>query len=336
MKISHNASLLAFNTFGIDVKADYLIEYESESDLQAVLQMDIVRQNKLLHVGTGSNLLFLSDYKGVVLHSCIKYIRELDEKNISAYLQVGAGVLWDDLVAHTVKCGYGGMENLSLIPSEVGAAVVQNIGAYGMEVNEMVMKVDAVEISSGKIKTFSNSECKYGYRDSVFKNELKGKYIITQVLFALEKKPAFKLSYQHLEEEVKKNGMVNLENIRKTIIAIRESKLPDTKEFGNAGSFFMNPVIPTLKYTELQKEFPEMPCYHISDTEKKVPAAWLIDKCGWKGKQIGKAGVHANQALVLINLGGASGTEIVHLAEQIQTSVKDRFGIELIPEVNYI
>jgi len=336
MNTNQHISLLPYNTFGINAKADYFVEYDSIADLQAVLQMDIVKQNRILHIGSGSNLLFLKDFEGVVLHSAIKDITGTREDVDSAYLEVGSGVVWDDLVAYCVLNGLGGIENLSLIPGEVGASAVQNIGAYGVEVQDIILEVNAVEIETATVRTFSNEECHYGYRSSIFKNELKGKYIITSVLFRLDKKPKFKLNYQHLEEEVLKCGEVNLQTIRQTIIAVRESKLPDPKVLGNAGSFFMNPIIAKTLFVSLQEKYPNIPHYVVSETEEKVPAGWLIDQCGWKGKQIGRAGVHNKQALVLVNLGGATGAEIVHLAEQIQSSVKETFGIELRPEVNYI
>lgn len=336
MKISQYTSLLPYNTFGIDVKADYFIEYDSSSDLQAVLQSEIVKNNSTLHIGGGSNLLFLHDYKGVVLHSAIHSISIISEDADSVYLEAGSSVNWDDFAGYCVERGLGGIENLSLIPGEVGAAAVQNIGAYGVEVREVIVEVNAVEIETGVFKTFSNEECRYGYRDSIFKKELKGKYIITSVLFRLNKKPLYRLNYQHLEEAVSKNGNINLQNIRKTIIQIRESKLPDPKIVGNAGSFFMNPVISKEQFIALQNAYPQIPHYFDSATREKIPAAWLIDQCGWKGKRIGNAGVHEKQALVLVNLGGATGAEIVYLAEQIQKSVKEKFGIELKPEVNYI
>ena len=336
MTISKHVSLLPFNTFGIDVKTDYLIEYFSVEELSAILKSELVTSSRLLHVGSGSNLLFLNDFDGVVLHSQLKSIDLLTTDEQSAYVEVGAGVAWDDFVDFAVNKGWGGVENLSLIPGETGAAAVQNIGAYGVEVQSVIDRVKTVEVESGEIREFSNAECEYGYRESIFKTTLKGKYIITSVVFRLECVPTFTLDYQHLEDEVRKNGEVSLANVRQTIIAIRQSKLPDPAVQGNAGSFFMNPVIPKSLFVQLQSQFPEMPHYYVSETDEKVPAAWLIDKCGWKGKQIGKAAVHDKQALVLVNKGGATGAEIVFLAEQIQLSVKEKFGIELRPEVNYI
>ena len=336
MIIKENISLLSYNTFGIDAKADYFIEYSSVEELQTALQSEIVKSNRLLHIGGGSNLLFMKDFNGVILHSAINFIKKVSEDADTVMLEAGAVVNWDDFVAYTVENGWGGVENLSLIPGEVGASAVQNIGAYGVEVQDVITEVNAVEIETGELKIFSVDDCQYGYRESIFKKELKGKYIITSVVFKLQKQPEFKLNYQHLEAEVLKNGDINLQNIRQTIIAVRESKLPDPKIFGNAGSFFMNPVISKTHFNELLTQYPQMPHYFVSDTEEKVPAGWLIDQCGWKGKQIGNAGVHDKQALVLVNKGGATGAEIVYLAEQIQASVKSKFGIELRAEVNYI
>ncbi len=336
MLLNSNFSLLAYNTFGIDVKADYFIEYNSVDDLQTVLQSEIVLSNKMFHIGGGSNLLFMNDFSGVILHSVIQNIDVISETHSNVFLEVGAGVVWDDFVAYCVQNGWGGVENLSLIPGEVGASAVQNIGAYGVEVQDVIIDVKVVDINSGSPIVFSASECKYGYRDSIFKNEQKGNYIITSVVFKLEKSPIFKLNYQHLEDEVLKKGNINLNSIRQTIIEVRESKLPDPKLLGNAGSFFMNPVISKEQFFILQKKYPNIPNYTVSDTLEKIPAGWLIDQCGWKGKQIGNAGVHDKQALVLVNRGGATGAEIVHLAEQIQASVNQKFGIVLHAEVNYI
>ena len=336
MTITQHASLLNYNTFGVESIADYLIEYNSAADLQEVLKLDLIKSNKIIHIGRGSNLLFLNNFKGVVIHSAIHNISIIQENDEFVWIEAGSSVVWDDFVAFCVKNGWGGIENLSLIPGEIGAAAVQNIGAYGMEVCDVIEVVNAVEIETSELRNFNSAECKYGYRNSIFKNELKGKYIITSVLFKLRKTPEFKLGYHHLEHEVIKHGEITLKNIRKTIISIRESKLPDPKITGNAGSFFMNPIISKEKFNSLQQHYPQIPHYFVSDTEEKIPAGWLIEQCGWKGKHVGNVGVHDKQALVLVNLGGASGSEIVHLAEQIQQSVNETFGIELKPEVNYI
>ncbi|HEY5590099.1 MAG TPA: UDP-N-acetylmuramate dehydrogenase, partial [Paludibacter sp.] len=263
MKITQNASLFPYNTFGIDVKADYFIEYDSVADLYSVLQTEIVKSHRLLAIGGGSNLLFLNDFNGVVLHSTIKSIKKVFEDDVHVYLEVGSGVVWDDLVAYAVENGWGGVENLSLIPGEAGASAIQNIGAYGVEVQDVIVEVNAVEIETAKPKTFSVEDCHYGYRTSIFKNELKGNYIITSVVFRLDKQPLYKLNYQHLEAEVLQHGEINLRNIRQTIIAIRESKLPDPKVLGNAGSFFMNPVISKEYFNTLLEKYPHIPHYFV-------------------------------------------------------------------------
>lgn len=336
MKSINNASLVKLNTFAIEAKAKLLIHYESVNELSDLIQSGITRRAKLLHIGGGSNMLFLNDFDGLVLHSEIKFISLLSENDEQVLIEVGAGVEWDNFVAYCVNKGWGGIENLSLIPGEVGASAIQNIGAYGVEVCDTLKEVNALHLQTGEPRKFNKVECQYAYRESIFKQSLKGQYAITSVVFELQKKPIFKLDYQHLEEQVLKNGNITLQNIRKTIISVRESKLPDPKITGNAGSFFMNPVLPREQFENLLRSYPAMPHYFVSPNEEKVPAAWLIDQCGWKGKTVGNAGVHSQQALVLINKGGATGAEIAHLATLIQQSVIQKFGIQLTPEVNYI
>jgi UDP-N-acetylmuramate dehydrogenase len=334
MNIKYNYSLLSHNTFGVDVKTDEFIEFERVEE--ALTLSKTLAQKKWLMIGQGSNLLFLNDFKGAILHSAIRQMKKIEEDDQWVYIEVGSGVIWDQFVEFCVENGWGGVENLSSIPGEVGAAAVQNIGAYGMEVRETIEKVKAIEIASSQLREFSKENCQYGYRQSIFKNQNKGQYILTSVVFRLSKKPQFKLSYQHLEEEVQKRGSVNLQTIRETIIQIREHKLPDFRAMGNAGSFFINPVISKKHFQRLQSEYPEIPHYYVSQTEEKIPAAWLIEQCGWKGKQVGKVAVHAMQPLVIVNCGGASGNEIKQLADEIQLSVKNKFDIQLQPEVNYI
>ena len=243
---------------------------------------------------------------------------------------------WDDFVAYCVENNYYGVENLSLIPGEVGASAVQNIGAYGMEVKDTIEKVEFMDIKTLKPDIFTNPDCKYSYRKSIFKEELKGKVIVTHVLFRLRKKADFILNYSNLKDAVLKHGEINLSNIRETVIEIRRNKLPDPKELGNAGSFFMNPVIPKTQFEELLHSYPAMPHYPVSETEVKVPAGWLIEQCDLKGKQFERVGIYHKQALVIVNLGGATGQDIATVASLIQITVKKRFGIEIIPEVNYI
>ncbi|MEA4983494.1 MAG: UDP-N-acetylmuramate dehydrogenase [Paludibacter sp.] len=336
MKFYKDYSLKNYNTFGLDIQTRYFYEFGSEEDLKQILSEDTIHKNKLLVVGQGSNLLFLNDFDGVVLHCAMNDIRVLEQKGDDVLLEAGAGVIWDDLVAYCVKNNWWGVENLSLIPGETGAAAIQNIGAYGAEIKDVVQKIKTIEIETSASRVFDVSECGYGYRQSVFKNELKGSYIVTSVVIKLSAKSLLNLNYQHLEQEVLKKGVLNLHNIRNTIIEIRESKLPDPKVLGNAGSFFMNPVVSRDKFESLEQEYPQMPHYKVSAAEEKIPAGWLIEQCGWKGKSIGKVGVHEKQALVLVNLGGAKGKEIEQLALQIQESVNEKFGIQLIPEVNFI
>lgn len=336
MLVKKDFNIKELNTFGLDVNARYFMEFNSEEELKSALLLPEVKNNRLLVIGRGSNLLFLHDFEGVILHSCINHIKLIDEDKSGVHLEVGSGVLWDDLVAFAVENGWGGIENLSLIPGETGAAAVQNIGAYGAEICDIVAGVHTVEISSGENRYFTLEECKYGYRESIFKNELKGKYIITSVILQLNKIPQFKLDYSHLKDEVLKRGEINLKNIRQTVIEIRSSKLPDPAVLGNAGSFFMNPVIPVSLFNEIKAKYPLVPSYPIDEQTKKVPAGWLIEQSGWKGKSLGKAGVHKNQALVLVNLGGATGNEIKILSEVIRQDVFKQFGVELVPEVNFI
>ena len=336
MSIQQNLSLKSYNTFGIDVNTRYFAEYSSIGELKEILGSEIIYANPWLHIGGGSNLLFLKDFEGIILHSQLKSIEKISESDEIVLLKVGAGMVWDDFVAYCVSNNYYGVENLSLIPGEVGASAVQNIGAYGMEVKDVIETVDAIHVESLQKRMFTNEECRYGYRKSIFKEELRGKYIITNVTFRLKKQPDYQLDYQHLREAVLQRGEINLANIRSTVISIRESKLHDTSITGNAGSFFMNPVIPKEKFDELQVSYHTMPHYPASETEVKVPAGWLIEQCGWKGRSVGNVGVHSRQALVIINLGGATGQEVAGLAAQIRENVYQQFGIDITPEVNYI
>lgn len=336
MSIQQNLSLKSYNTFGIDVNTRYFAEYSSIGELKEILGSEIINAKPWLHIGGGSNLLFLKDFEGIILHSQLKSIEKISETNEIVLLKVGAGMVWDDFVAYCVSNNYYGVENLSLIPGEVGASAVQNIGAYGMEVKDVIETVDTIHTETLNERIFTNEECRYGYRKSIFKEELRGKYIITNVTFRLKKQPDYQLDYQHLREAVLQRGEINLANIRSTVISIRESKLPDPSITGNAGSFFMNPVIPKEKFEELQLSHPTMPHYPASETEVKVPAGWLIEQCGWKGRSVGNVGVHSRQALVIINLGGATGPEVAGLAAQIRENVFQRFGIDITPEVNYI
>ena len=337
MNIQHNYPLLAHNTFGMDVEASVFVEYESVTELKEILLHQLCPEGKWLHIGGGSNLLFTGDFDGMILHSAIKGFEVVSENEDEVLVRAGAGEVWDDFVAYTVEKGWYGAENLSLIPGEVGASAVQNIGAYGVEAKDLIVKVDTLEVETGKERVFGNEECGYAYRESVFKHALKGKYIVTYVTYRLSKHPSYRLDYGNVRAELEKRGCeLTLENVRQTIIDIRESKLPDPKVQGNAGSFFMNPIVPRLLFEELQGKYPSMPFYEVDAERVKIPAAWMIDRCGWKGKQLGRAGVHNKQALVLVNCGGATGQEIIALSEEIQRSVLDKFGVRISPEVNFI
>lgn len=337
MEIRKDYSLLSHNTFGMDIKASLFIEYTSVEELKEILRRYPLEEGCWLHIGGGSNLLFKGDYPGIILHSAIKGYEILEENEQEVIVRVGAGELWDDFVAYSVDKGWYGAENLSLIPGEVGASAVQNIGAYGMEAKDLIVNVETVEVATGEERIFTNAECAYAYRESAFKLSLKGKYIITKVSYRLKKTPCYHLDYGNVRAELEKSGIaLTLSNVREVIIKIREGKLPDPKVQGNAGSFFMNPIVPRGQFETLLAEYPQMPHYVVDAERVKIPAAWMIDQCGWKGKRLGNAGVHDKQALVLVNAGGATGEEVIRLSEAIQKSVFDKFGIRISPEVNFI
>ena len=332
MKDIANYSLLSRNTFGMDVKAKRFVEYDNEEELKALIP---TLSGEVLHMGGGSNLLFKGDFEGTVLHSAIKGIEVVDESAESALVRAGAGEVWDDFVAWAVERGYGGVENLSLIPGEVGASAVQNIGAYGVEAKDVIALVEAIDLSNGQKRVFGTEECNYAYRQSIFKNALKGKYAITYVTYRLQKQPVLKLDYGNIRAVLGDNGQHTISDVRQAIIDIRNAKLPDPKVQGNAGSFFMNPVVSREKFLSIQNDYPQMPFYEV-EGGVKIPAGWMIDQCGWKGKSLGRAGVHDKQALVLVNLGGASSEEIITLCNTICKDVKEKFGIDIHPEVNLI
>lgn len=332
MKDIANYSLLSRNTFGMDVKAKRFVEYDNEEELKALIP---TLSSEVLHMGGGSNLLFKGDFEGTVLHSAIKGIEVVDESAESALVRVGAGEVWDDFVAWAVERGYGGVENLSLIPGEVGASAVQNIGAYGVEAKDVIALVEAIDLSNGQKRVFGTEECNYAYRQSIFKNAMKGKYAITYVTYRLQIQPVLKLDYGNIRAVLGDNGQHTISDVRQAIIDIRNAKLPDPKVQGNAGSFFMNPVVSREKFLSIQKDYPQMPFYEV-EGGVKIPAGWMIDQCGWKGKSLGRAGVHDKQALVLVNLGGATSDEIITLCNTICKDVKEKFGIDIHPEVNLI
>ena len=336
MKDFRNYSLLSHNTFGIDVKCSRFVEYASVEEAQQLVTSLIAADQPLLILGGGSNLLLTGDYDGTVLHSAIKGIRKIDEADDAVFLECGSGEVFDDVVAFSVEHGYHGAENLSIIPGEVGASAVQNIGAYGVEAKDIIYKVEAVEIASGKVVTFANADCQYSYRQSKFKHEWRDKYLVTHVVYRLHKTFRPDLDYGNIRASLAAKHIAEptAQQLRDVIIEIRNAKLPDPKVQGNAGSFFMNPIVEKAKYDELAALYPSMPHYTIDAGHEKIPAGWMIDQCGWKGKSLGRAGVHDKQALVLVNRGGATGEEILRLCEAIRKDVFEKFGIEIKPEVN--
>ena len=321
----------------MDVRAALYVEYDSVNELCTFLSTAEFAQyrDKFIHIGAGSNLLFAGDYSGLVLHSAIRDLTVIEDAAEYCLLRVGAGYVWDDFVAYCVAHGLAGVENLSAIPGEVGASAVQNIGAYGVEVCDVIHCVEAVALD-GSTRTFMNEECRYGYRDSIFKNDCKGQYFITHVVYRLTKTPTFKLGYGDLKARVEAEGELTLDGVRRAVTAIRDSKLPDPKVLGNAGSFFTNPIVALLQYEQLKTQYPDMPSYKVDDARVKVPAGWLIEHVGWKGQSLGAAAVHDRQALVLVNKGGATGVQVMQLATRICDDVYAKYGIRITPEVNYI
>lgn len=329
--IQTNISLLKYNTFGIDVSAAKFFEYSTEQEL-----VDFIRSESLtvpyLHIGGGSNLLFTKDYPGLVLHSQIKGIDVVSEDAETIVLRVGAGVIWDRFVAYCVDHEWYGVENLSLIPGEVGASAVQNIGAYGVEAKDVIQAVEVINIEGNK-KIYDVQECAYGYRTSIFKHADHRDEFVTHVLFRLSKTPQYKLDYGTVSQELENFQQIDLATVRQVIIDIRRTKLPDPEVIGNAGSFFKNPVISQSLYADLKQHYSNIPGYELPNNRVKVPAAWLIENCGYKGKSMGDAAVHDKQALVLVNKGHATGNEILELAKAVEKAVYDKFAISISPEV---
>lgn len=322
------------NTFGLDVEAAVFLEYSSVEELEKLIADGCIT-SPYLHIGGGSNLLFTGNYEGVILHSRIGGIEVTAENEEKVLVRIGAGVVWDDFVDYCTERGWYGTENLSLIPGEVGAAAVQNIGAYGVEVKDLISSVETVNIQGTKY-VYQVDECNYSYRNSIFKNPEMKQVFVTYVCFSLSKKEHYTLDYGTIRQELEKYPKVDLKTLRRVIIDIRESKLPDPKLLGNAGSFFMNPVVSREVFEALKEEYPQMPFYEMGTDRIKIPAGWMIDQCGWKGKALGPAAVHDKQALVLVNRGGATGAEIVALSDAVRASVREKFGIDIHPEVNFI
>ncbi len=333
--IQENISLKAFNTFGLDAYAQYLQTFTSVEEIKEILASEHYANHEHFILGGGSNILFTKDVKALVLKNEIIGIEIIEENEEYAFVKFGAGERWHDCVLWAIEHNLGGIENLSLIPGTMGAAPMQNIGAYGVEIKSVLHQVCAIEKSSGEVKLFNNKDCAFGYRESVFKRALKNKYIITHVTLKLTKKHALKMDYGAIQDELKAQGVSSptIKDVSNAVIAIRESKLPNPKEIGNAGSFFKNPVISKKSFEKIQSENQDMPHYEQGD-QVKIPAGWLIEQAGWKGYVEGKIGVHKNQALVLVHYGHGQGQEIYNLSQQIINDIQARYGISLEREVN--
>ena len=334
--IYENISLKKYNTFGLNIKADHLITFKQEENAIRFFRTHKDTEENFLILGGGSNLLFLDDFHGTVIHPEMEGIFVEEKKEDYVIISSGSGIVWDKLVEQTVNYGFGGLENLSLIPGLVGATPVQNIGAYGSEVKDTIEKVRTICLQDGSVKEFTNAECRFGYRDSAFKHELKGKYLITRVYYKLTTRPKVSLEYGSLKEEMNKLGASSLINVRNVVISARQCKLPDTKLIGNAGSFFKNPVVSKSVAEDLKKKYHRLPAFKDPYGNIKLAAGWLIEHCGWKGKRKGDAGVSEKQALVIVNYGNATGREIYDLSEDVRKSVFEEFGITFEREVEVI
>ena len=333
MKDISNYSLKGHNTFGIEARCLRFLEYSTGDEARDVAAILRETEDPYIIIGGGSNLLLTRDFEGVVVHSALMGV-DID----GCRMTCGSGVEWDRIVAMAVEHGLYGAENLSLIPGDVGASAVQNIGAYGVEAKDLIVEVEAIEIATGQLRLFSNADCQYGYRDSRFKHDWKNQYLMTHVMYALQSTFEPKLDYGNIRAELERRGISNpmAAQLREVIIDIRNAKLPDPKVTGNAGSFFMNPVVSREKYESLAVQYEGMPHYTIDSDHEKIPAGWMIEQCGWKGRSLGRAGVHDKQALVLVNRGGATGAEVVTLCKTIRKDVREKFGIDIHPEVNIV
>ncbi len=349
MQIEENISLKAYNTFGIDVIAKYFAQFNSVNELHELLEFNQPQTTSLpagkaghkqqtLILGGGSNILFTKDFEGLVLKNEMSWIKEIKEDEHHIYVQVGAGVNWHQFVLHCIKNDWAGVENLSLIPGNVGASPMQNIGAYGAEIKDVFYSLEAFHIPDNKIVNFTLNDCGFGYRDSVFKRKFKNEFVITNVAFRLDRIPKYNISYGAIEQELEKTGVkdLSLKAVSQAVINIRSSKLPNPAEIGNAGSFFKNPEIDSHEFHELTRMFPGIIGYDLPNGNVKLAAGWLIEQCGWKGYRKGDAGCHEKQALVLVNYANAKGSEVYNLSEEILQSVKEKFGVELEREVNIV
>lgn len=331
-----DTKLQPYNTFGLNVTAKYFASFDSTDRLRLLLQ-NLPTENFLV-LGGGSNLLFTQSYNGTVLRNEMKGVEKIKEDEDFVYVKAGGGEVWHNFVLYTIDKGWGGIENLSLIPGSVGASPMQNIGAYGVEIKDVFEELEAYHIPTGEIHTFTKESCQFGYRESVFKRKLKGQYILLNVTYRLSKKPIINTRYGAINDELQKAGITSptIKDVSDAVIRIRQSKLPNPAEIGNAGSFFKNPVVENIILEKIKIEYPEIPHYPVDDHSAKIPAGWLIEKAGWKGKRFGNYGVHTQQALVLVNYNNADGKDIFNLSQKIIDSIKSGFGIELEREVNII
>lgn len=338
MNIIENYPLLKLNTFGVDVKAKYFTSINTINELIELTKTNVFKDLELLILGGGSNILFTKDFDGLVILNNIKGKKIIDQNQQSIFLKIGAGENWHELVMYCVDKRWGGIENLSLIPGNTGTAPMQNIGAYGVEIKETFIELEALEISSGKIVKFNNSDCEFGYRESVFKNKMKNQYIILNITLELKKNPVLNINYGDVKAILESQNIKDptIKEVSNAIISIRQSKLPDPKKIGNSGSFFKNPIVSLNQLELIKKKYPNVVNYEINENEFKIAAGWLIERAGWKGKKFNNYGVHKKQALVLVNYGLANGMEIFELSEKIILDIKDKFGITLEREVNII
>ena len=335
--MEENFSLKKYNTFAIDANAKYFESLSDFAQLTTLQNLPDFRSNRLI-LGGGSNILLTQDFEGIVLNNNLRGIEVVKEHGEDIYVKALAGEVWHEFVLHCISNEWAGIENLSLIPGKIGASPMQNIGAYGVELKDVFYELEAWNIEKEQIEVFDKNQCQFGYRESIFKNSYKNKYIILSVTFKLSKTPKVNVSYGAIEEVLKTMEVANpgIREVSDAVITIRSSKLPNPAEIGNAGSFFKNPVIENYRVAELKKTYPKMPSYPVDENLTKIPAGWLIDQAGWKGKTFGDYGVHKNQALVLVNYGGASGNDIRNLAAEIQQDILDKYGIQINTEVNFI
>ena len=337
MKDLRNYNLLSHNTFGIDVECNRFVSFEAAEEIHSFIANRTDSDLPTLVIGEGSNLLFTQNYPATILHSDIKGIETMPCSE-GIFVRCGSGEHWDDVVDYCVSNGWSGLENMSYIPGTVGASAVQNIGAYGSEAKDVIYRIEAIDLSNGERVTFKNEDCNYSYRKSNFKTIWKGRFFITHVTYLVKKEFQPNVRYGNIKAVLAEKGIEvpTLSQLREVIIEIRKSKLPEPSEEGNAGSFFMNPIVSRSTFEALLAQYPDMPHYFIDEEHEKVPAGWLIEQCGWKGKTLGNAGVHAKQALVLVNKGGASGNEVLKLCNTICNDVQSKFGITIHPEVNIL